>query len=127
MQTHASVIVVLEDKLKDAFGAKTKFDINAIAEHYEHVASRADILAKTIDDLRDTNAGLLNSKQNEIMKIFTIMAFITFPLTLFTSTFGMNTTTTPIIGHQGDFWIIISIMIVVSIGFFAFFKYKKWI
>ena len=64
--------------------------------------------------------------RNEIMKILTIMAFITFPLTLFTSMFGMNTIATPIVGRTGDFWIILGIMVIVSAGLFSFFKYKRW-
>ena len=60
------------------------------------------------------------------MKILTIMAFITFPLTLFASMFGMNTHTTPIVGYPGDFWIILGIMVIVSAGLFSYFKYKKW-
>jgi len=31
------------------------------------------------------------------------------------------------VGGKGDFWIIVAIMAVVSISFFAFFKYKRWI
>ena len=69
---------------------------------------------------------MLTTKQNETIKTLTIMAFITFPLTLFSSMFGMNTEGTPIIGHQYDFWIIIAVMCTVAVFFFAFFKYKKW-
>lgn len=58
--------------------------------------------------------------------MFTILAFITFPLTLFTSMFGMNTKTTPLVGRDGDFWIILGAMTVISIGFFAYFRYRKW-
>jgi len=127
MLTHSTVLESFEENLESAFSKRTKFNVEEIMDRYQHVATRAEILAKTIDELRDTNNGLLSSKQNEIMKTLTIMAFITFPLTLFTSTFGMNTASTPLIGQKGDFWIIISIMMVVSVGFFGFFKYKKWI
>jgi Mg2+ and Co2+ transporter CorA len=55
------------------------------------------------------------------------MAFVTFPLTLFASLFGMNTEMTPIIGHPADFWIIVGIMLSAAITFFAYFKYKRWL
>lgn len=126
LKSHRSIVEELSEDIKTAFTARSKTDTTHIEQRYEHVTNRAEILAQTIEELRNTNTGLLSSKQNEIMKILTIMAFITFPLTLFTSMFGMNTTTTPIIGEQGDFWIIVSIMLVVSVGFFGFFKYKKW-
>ena len=60
------------------------------------------------------------------MKILTIMAFVTFPLSLFASLFGMNTLTLPLTGYRGDFFVIIGIMTLATFGFFAYFKYKRW-
>ena len=91
----------------------------------EDIIVRTLALFETLEELRNTNSALLTTKQNEIMKLFTILAFITFPLTLFTSMFGMNTIATPIVGGTNDFWMILGIMGVVSIGFFAYFKYKR--
>ena len=84
-------------------------------------------LTSTFDNLRLTNDSLLETKQNSIMKVLTIISFITFPLMLFSSLFGMNTENTPIIGNGLDFWIIIGIMVAVSIVLLIFFKYKKWL
>jgi Mg2+ and Co2+ transporter CorA len=55
------------------------------------------------------------------------MAFVTFPLSLFASIFGMNTKTLPLAGFEGDFWIILGIMVAATIFFFAFFKHKRWL
>ena len=79
------------------------------------------------DALYDNNVTVLNIKQNEAMRILAIMAFVTFPLVLFASLFGMNAVSTPIIGHKYDFWIIIGVMLAATIGMFAFFKRKKWL
>ena len=61
------------------------------------------------------------------MKILTIMAFVTFPLSLIASIFGMNTSTLPVVGYEYDFWVIIGGMFMFTVIFFAFFKYKKWL
>jgi Mg2+ and Co2+ transporter CorA len=61
------------------------------------------------------------------MKILTIMAFLTFPLSLFSSLFGMNTTATPIIGNPHDFWIIVSIMMLAIITIVSYFRHKGWL
>lgn len=87
---------------------------------------RVDALTETATELRETNNALLYNKQNEIMKTLTIMAFVTFPLSLFASLFGMNTATLPLVGAPGDFWYILGGMLVVTAGFFAFFKYRRW-
>ena len=61
------------------------------------------------------------------MKTLTIMAFVTFPLALVVSIFGLDTNYVPIIGQPYDFWIIIGILSGLTALFFVFFKYKKWL
>ena len=80
-----------------------------------------------LSELRETNNSLVSTKQNEVMKILTIMAFVTFPLSLIASIFGMNTHFLPIVGHPNDFWIVTGIMGALTACFFVFFKYKKWL
>lgn len=125
--SHENALGRLRTSAQSAFSGKYENQIDSLEHHYRNLTRRVFALVSTLDDLRETNMGLLTTKQNEVMKTFTILAFITFPLTLFTSMFGMNTQTTPIIGNKGDFWIILSIMIFVSIFFFIYFKYRKWI
>lgn len=126
LKTHKGVLTSLEDELADVFNQTVAEGLNEQYAQYELLANRAQSLFEAFDELRETNFALLTTKQNDIMTTLTIMAFITFPLSLFTSTFGMNTENTPIVGGPNDFWIIVGIMIVVSIGFFMFFKYKRW-
>ena len=101
--------------------------LEALLEHHAHLTRRTAALFENLEELRRTNNALLTTKQSEIMKIFTILAFVTFPLTLLTSIFGMNTTTMPLVGTPGDFWIIVSAMSIATVGFFFYFKYKRWI
>jgi magnesium transporter len=61
------------------------------------------------------------------MKTLTIMAFVTFPLTLVSSIFGMNTHYLPIVGLPGDFWIVTGTMLALAICFFLYFKRKGWL
>ncbi len=127
LASHENALVRLRTGLGFAFGKSLEVPVDSLEHHYRNITRRSHALSHLLDDLRDTNMALLSTKQNETMKIFTILAFITFPLTLFTSMFGMNTTTTPIVGREGDFWIILGVMAVVSVFFFALFKYKRWI
>jgi magnesium transporter len=79
------------------------------------------------DELRQTNNSLLAIKQNEVIKTLTIMAFITFPLTLVAGIFGMNTIHAPFVGGTYDFWIIIILMAILSVSMYSFFKYRRWL
>jgi magnesium transporter len=102
-------------------------ELAALQKTYSILYHRTNALFDTLNALREANFAMLTAKQNETMKIFTIMAFVTFPLSLLTSTFGMNTQYTPIVGHLFDFWIIVGIMIAATGCFFVFFRYKRWI
>ena len=109
------------------FGRKFKIYFSGLEEDHLKVSSSLQNYRDIIESLETTNSNLIDIKINDIMKIFTILAFVTFPLTLISSIFGMNTTNTPIIGQSHDFWIIIIIMSSMAALMFIYFRYKKWI
>lgn len=111
------------EKFGSEFGAEAKILIGEWHRILKKINSQLDLLI----ELRETNNSMLSTKQNEIMKIFTIMAFVTFPLSLIASIFGMNTSFIPIVGLPNDFWIVMGIMFIISLAMFVYFKYKKWV
>lgn len=127
LDNHDMMLQSLETPGVALFGYEYARNIRSISGEYERLASAIKSNRESLTELRETNNSLLGTKQNEIMKIFTIMAFVTFPLSLLASIFGMNTTSIPIVGHPWDFWIIVGIMTAGAIVFFAYFKYKKWL
>lgn len=80
-----------------------------------------------VGDLRETNDSLLNSKQNEIIKTLTLMAFMTFPLSLIAAIFALPSENVPIIGSQYDWYVVIGIMAVVAGILLWQFRRNKWI
>jgi|SRR3989338_3827939 len=107
----------------DAFTTR----VNRILAEHAQTLHLIEALRAVATEIRETNAGLLNARQNEIMKVLTIMAFVTFPLSLIASILGMNTDYLPIVGLPHDFWIIMGIMFSFTICFFIFFRIKHWI
>jgi Mg2+ and Co2+ transporter CorA len=127
LRAHEDVFFEVEPLFIEAYKGLHNADIGAMRKTYSMLYHRTNALFDTLTAVRAANDAMLNTKQNEAIKTLTIMAFITFPLALFSSMFGMNTEQTPIIGHAYDFWIIVGIMCLVTCCFFVFFKYKKWI
>ncbi len=80
-----------------------------------------------LEYLQDTLMGLLNMRQNVIMKIFTIVSVIFLPPTLIASIYGMNFPDMPELKFPHAYPIAISIMIVLSLIALFYFKRKKWI
>lgn len=82
---------------------------------------------ETLDALYETNTTLLNIKQNDVIKTLTVMAFVTFPLTVLATLFVSGTVSNPLAGHPYDFWIIAGILVLTALAILSIFKIKKWI
>ena len=124
---HQEVLTSFEVAGKKFFGEVFSYYLHAISGEYYKISNILESNRETLLGLRDTNDALLTTKTNEVMKTLTVMAFVTFPLMLVSSIFGMNTNILPIVGMPNDFWIIISGMALATVSMFIFFKYKKWI
>ncbi|MBU4057378.1 hypothetical protein KJ828_00235, partial [Patescibacteria group bacterium] len=127
MIPHGEILKSFEGIALNFFGKNFTYPAKSIMSEQYKIIKNIEKNKEVLEELRETNNSLLSTKQNEIMKTLTIMAFITFPLTLLASLFGMNTVYNPILGLQNDFWIVIGSMSVLASIFFVFFKYKKWL
>ena len=114
-------------KGKELFGEHFAKGTKQVKEEFLKARNIIANQHSTLSELRETNNSLLSTKQNEVMKTFTILAFITFPLTLFSSLFAIEAKSTPIVGHPHDFWIILGIMTSAVLIMFSIFRLKKWI
>lgn len=117
----------LGDEAAQLFGKNVKPFFDELKGEYLKVWNLLENHRETLETLSDTHESLLNMRQNEIMKNLTVMAFITFPLSLIAVLFGMSTLWTPIIGMKNDFWIIIGGMAVLAAVMLGFFKKKGWL
>jgi len=124
--SHKEVLEVADPLFLELFGKSFAPYLAELFHHYQHLTRRTASLTATLQELRNTNDSLLSTKQNEIMKALTVMAFVTYPLALIAAAFGMNTEHTPFVGHRFDFWFIVGIMLTSATIFFAYFKYKRW-
>lgn len=127
MEPHGRVLDYIKESSGGKFEPVFEREVRTVIERWRHIMKRVDAQLDMINEMRETNNSMLSTKQNEIMKIFTIMAFVTFPLSLVASIFGMNTSFIPVVGWPYDFWIVMGIMFMMSLAMFTFFKYKKWI
>ena len=97
-----------------------------IFREYFRVESALENIRELLRELRDTNDSLLTAKNNEVTKKLTLMAFVTFPLTLVaTILFAHNA---PHFFKDGQgFWVIVAILFGMFVFMQIYFKYKKWI
>ncbi len=127
IQFHKEVFGSLEYIALKKYGGDFTHYLNNINGEYLKLWNLAESYRINIESLQQTIDSLLSHRANDIMKVLTIMAFVTFPLMLISSMFSMNASWMPIIGMKGDFWIIICIMLTITLAMFFFFKHKKWL
>lgn len=127
LRLHEEVLASLELAGKQFFGEKFTYHLHAIQGEYYKVANQLEGHRETLNEMRETNNSLVSTKQNEVMKNLTIMTFMMLPLSLLAGLFGMNTRFTPLIGTPGDFWVIITAMLLLAGFVFFYVKSKQWL
>lgn len=124
---HREMLASLEPAATRVFGAEFSYHVRDLLGVFEQVDHALQNVREALHELRETNNSLLSTKQNEAIKILTMMAFVTFPLSLLVGIFSLDTTYVPIVGQNGDFWIILGIMGGIVALFYIFFKRKGWL
>lgn len=126
LSMHTEILASLEHAGVSLFGEQFAKYLKGVSAFHYRTHQKALALFDTVTELRSTNDSLLTTKQNEITKNLTIMAFVTFPLSLIAALFGMNTNDTPVASSPHGFWIITGFMVILTALFFFYFKLKKW-
>jgi magnesium transporter len=125
LRSHKVILNSFELQSDKLFG-KHKPDPDAIYRDYFRVENALENNRELIRELRETNDSLLTAKNNEVTKKLTLMAFVTFPLTLVATVLISHNSPAIFQGTHG-FWLIIGILIVLFILMQIYFIYKKWI
>lgn len=127
IEPHREVLQTLETDGVQFFGQDFGKYLRALANEYYRVHNHIMRNTDSLHELRETNNSLLSTKENETMRVLTIMALLTFPLALFVAIFDIDAEYNPIIGLPYDFYIIVGIVISMGISMLMYFRYKKWL
>src|SRR3954451_18350528 len=92
----------------------------------ERIWDQLDNFKEVVEALEDTNESVISHRQNDVLRILTVVSVILLPLTLISGIFGMNVRF-PGFETSGAFWGILGLMLAIAIGLFGFFKIKKWL
>jgi magnesium transporter len=69
---------------------------------------------------------VISHKQNDVLRVLTVVSVILLPLTLISGIFGMNVRF-PGFETATAFWVIVAMMVATIVGLIAFFRYKRWL
>jgi magnesium transporter len=92
----------------------------------ERIWDLLDNYKEVVEALEATNEASIAHRQNDVLRLLTIISVTMLPLFVITGIFGMNVAF-PGEGTHEAFWIILGGMVAALIGMIGFFRYKRWI
>ena len=95
-------------------------DVTSLTDH-------ASYLSNKITFVLDAMLGVVNLEQNNIIKLFSVMAVVLMPPTLIASIYGMNFKVMPELEWQHGYPLAILMMLAAAAGPYLYFKWKKWL
>ena len=95
-------------------------DIASLSDH-------ASYLSNKITFVLDAMLGVVNLEQNNIIKLFSVMAVVLMPPTLIASIYGMNFKLMPELEWQHGYPMALLAMVAAAVLPYVFFKWKRWL
>ena len=95
-------------------------DVQSLTDH-------ASYLSNKITFVLDAMLGVVNLEQNNIIKLFSVMAVVLMPPTLIASIYGMNFKIMPELEWQHGYSLALIAMLFAAVLPYMFFKWKKWL
>lgn len=134
---HMRRVISPSVEVTNALITRTREYIPAESEAYfsdvhDHLIRAFEVL----DSYRDLMSGLLDvylttvsNRLNVVMKQLTIIATIFLPITFVTGVFGQNFGHMPQVEHDGglNFWLVLLLMLIITVGQLLYFKRRGWI
>ncbi len=97
---------------------------------YEHCIQILDVVEtyrEVAGSLVDVYLSSIGNRQNEVMKVLTIMASIFIPLTFMAGVYGMNFDNMPELHWEWGYPVLLAGMACVAVGMVLFFRRKGWL
>jgi magnesium transporter len=126
MRPQTEAVEKLEQKEWPVFKEDPEIYFGDIADHLRKISGALDDYRDVVEGLSDTNDVMITFRTNEVMRVLTIIATITLPLTLVASIYGMNIKL-PFAGSSLSFPIMVIVMFSIIVGMLAFFRSRRWI
>jgi magnesium transporter len=95
-------------------------DVVSLTDH-------ASYLSNKITFILDAMLGVVNLEQNNIIKLFSVMAVVLMPPTLIASVYGMNFKIMPELEWEHGYPLAVLMMVLAAVAPYMYFRWKKWL
>ena len=119
-----SALIRDEDPL---FPETVRVYLRDCTDHCVQIMDGIETYRELAGGLMDVYLSCVGNRQNEVMKVLTIMASIFIPLTFMAGIYGMNFEDMPELHMRWGYPLLLAAMVVVAIGMVVYFRRKGWL
>ena len=106
---------------------RTKLYLRDALDHAKQAADALDGLREVLARTFDLYVAAVGMRQNEVMKVLTIVGAIFLPLTFIAGLYGMNFAYIPELQYRYGYFIAIGAMVSIAVGALLLFRRKGWL
>jgi magnesium transporter len=121
-----STLRVLERRVENFLPEELEEYFDDIVDAAERIWDLLDNYKEVVEALESTNESVISHRQNDVLRLLTVISVTILPLTFVTGLFGMNVLY-PGEGTEAGFWAIVAALVVVGAAMLGFFRWKRWL
>jgi magnesium transporter len=121
-----STLRVLERRVDRFFPEELELYFDDINDAVERIWDQLDNYKEVVEALESTNESVISHRQNDVLRLLTIISVTMLPLTLLTGIFGMNVIY-PGEGTRTAFWLILAALLATLAAMVGFFRWRRWL
>ncbi|MGZ8688721.1 MAG: CorA family divalent cation transporter, partial [Gaiellaceae bacterium] len=121
-----STLRVLERRVDKFLPEELELYFDDIVDASERIWDQLDNYKEVVDGLESTNESVISHRQNDVLRLLTVISVTMLPLTVITGLFGMNVIY-PGEGTHAAFWVIVGVLLACIAGMLGFFRLKRWL
>src|SRR5204863_928535 len=121
-----STLRLLERHVERFLPEELELYFDDIVDAAERIWDTLDNYKEVVEGLESTNESVISHRQNNVLRILTVVSVVLLPLTLTFAIFGMNVHF-PFFATAWAVWTILAVMFATALGLIAFFRAKRWL
>ncbi|MDT0630667.1 magnesium/cobalt transporter CorA [Rubrivirga litoralis] len=106
---------------------RTRPYLRDAADHLVQAIEIIESLREVLASTNDLYLSALGTRQNEVMKVLTVVGTIFLPLGFLTGLYGMNFDDIPELHWRYGYFALLGVMALVTVGALAYFRKNDWI
>ena len=121
-----STLRVLERRVESFLPEELELYFDDIVDAAERIWDLLDNFKEVVEGLESTNESVISHRQNDVLRLLTVISVVILPLTFITGLFGMNVMFPGFDTREG-FWVIVAILLATAVATLGFFRWRRWL